>query len=85
MDIISLVKNHWQEYFLASGQILFILFLIPTIKNKEAKLPKLTSKLTGYMLFGYALTYFSLHFYYPAITACLASITWLWISNNRSI
>ncbi len=77
--------NHWQEVVLGSGQILFILFLIPILRNKNSQLPKITSRLTGYVLILYGFTYLSLNLFYPTITAIIAGCIWLWIADNRAL
>ena len=70
---------HWQDIVLTIGQIIFIIALIPAIKNKQ-KPPFLTNILNALVLFCFAIVYITLSLWYAAITTCIVAILWLVLS-----
>lgn len=71
-----------QDYIFAVGGIVFLVSLIPSIRDKQK--PALsTSLLTGGVLILFALTYASLRFWFAAITQSVTAVLWLVLAYQR--
>lgn len=67
--------NHWQDYVIAVGSIIFVIALIPSVLGKHK--PALsTSLLTGTVLLVFAMTYLTLSLWFAAITTTLTATLW---------
>lgn len=74
---------HWQDIVLTVGQIIFIIALIPAIRNKQ-KPPFLTNILNAFVLFCFGVVYITLSLWFAAVTTCIVAILWLVLTVQSS-
>lgn len=74
---------HWQDYVLTLGSIVFVIALIPSVRNKTAKPAISTSLTTSVVLFVFVLVYLTLALWSTAFTTSLSAITWLVLAIQR--
>jgi len=67
---------HWQDIVLTTGQIIFIIALIPALKH-EHKPPFSTSILNTLVLFSFAAVYITLSLWFAAFTTAAVGLLWL--------
>lgn len=66
---------HWQEFVLATGQVVFIIALLPSILSKDK--PEIwTSILTGTVALSIAITYTTMSLTTAAVSAFLNFVAW---------
>ena len=66
----------WQDWVFTTGQIIFVIALIPTIKGK-GKPAFSTSLTTGLILLAFAFTQYTLELWFSSITATMTAAAWL--------
>ncbi len=75
---------HWRDAVFATGSIVFIVALIPTLRGRDK--PALsTSLLTGGFLLAYALTYLTMDLWFSAVTTSALGASWLYLGYQRFV
>lgn len=73
----------WQDIVVGTGTIVFIISLIPTLLNRNAKVPLLTSLPTALVLYTFSITFLTLKLYYTSAMQFLTATAWLLIAIFR--
>lgn len=73
----------WQDIVVGTGTIVFLISLMPTLMNKNAKVPLLTSLPTAIVLYVFSLTFLTLRLYFSSSIQFLTATAWLMISIFR--
>jgi hypothetical protein len=77
-----LICMHWQDIVLTTGQILFIIALLPAIRHTH-KPPFSTSILNAVVLFSFAVVYITLSLWFAACTTIVVGILWLFLAIQK--
>lgn len=75
----------WQDILISIGTLIFLISLLPTLFNRNAKVPLLTSVPTFIILFLFAYTFFTLELYFTMIADILTGTVWLLIAILRKV
>jgi hypothetical protein len=73
----------WQDWALASASIVFIIALVPTLRDRTQKPALSTSVTTGVVLGMTAFVYLTLSLWFATVTTALSSATWLLLAVQR--
>lgn len=68
----------WQDYVISTGQWLFALALIPSIRSKTDKPPMASSLMTAIILSIFAGTFVTLDLTVSAVSSMASALAW-WI------
>ena len=68
--------QHWQDFVLAAGSLIFSLALIPSLRSTH-KPAASTSLVTSGVLFIFAVTYLTLSLWFSAIAITINGLAWL--------
>lgn len=73
----------WQDVVFAVGAVVFAAALIPTLRDRDARVPLKTSMLTGSVLLIYAATQATLGFWFATLSTAANGLMWLAIAKWR--
>lgn len=74
----------WQDFVFLAGSILSIVFLAPTIKDTDARVPLATSLPSMLVGVAYGTAFFTLNMTFSAVGAFATGIMWSLICTFRS-
>ena len=75
----------WQDIAIGIGVVVFVISLIPTLLNKNAKVPLSTSVPTCIVLYTNAFALFTLGLYFSAVMTLVTGTEWLLITILRRV
>ena len=75
----------WQDIVLSIANGALIFPLIPTVINKDAKVPRWTSIPTGFFIGVIGIVYATLGFWFAFGTAITQTILWTFIAVRRPV
>ena len=75
--------QHWQDFVLAAGSLIFSLALIPSLRSSH-KPAASTSLITAAVLLIFAVTYMTLSLWFSAVAITINGLCWLTLAVQKS-
>ncbi len=76
--------QHWQDYILAAGSLIFTIALIPSLRSKH-KPAVSTSLITAGVLVAFAFTYITLSLWFSAIAISINGLAWIALAIQKHL
>lgn len=74
----------WQDLGFTLGSIVFVITLLPTLRERDSVVPRSTSVPTAAVLFWFVFLYLTMGFWYSAVISAATGSTWLGIALWRA-
>jgi len=69
----------WQDVVFLVGGFVFAVLLVPTLRDREARIPRVSSFPTAVLLIGYSVTFVTLGLHLAALANVVGALAWFLI------